>query len=236
MKTEIHLANSRGNADLGWLKTYHTFSFATYYDPKRVQFGQLRVLNDDWIAPGKGFDFHPHDNMEIITIVLKGSISHRDSLGNEFVISSGEIQRMSAGTGIVHSEYNASDSEDLNLLQIWIFPKIRNIKPSYFQKKFDHMGRLNKFQLIISPDERDGSIGINQNSFFGLCDLNKGNTINYKVNMAGNGIYLFLISGSIKISEKILNSRDGLEISETSEISFTAQKDSSILLMEVPLK
>lgn len=236
MNKVIHLADSRGFADLGWLKTHHTFSFADYHNPLRVRFGLLRVLNDDYIEPGKGFDFHPHDNMEIVTIPLRGSIRHQDSLGNEFVIRSGEIQRMSAGTGIVHSEYSASKSEISNLLQIWIFPKIRNIPPSYSQKTYDLNGRKNNFQLIISPDGRDGSININQDAFFNLSDLNQGTELKYKINIQGNGLYLFVISGVIKVLDEILYSRDGMGISDISEIPILAEKDSEILLMEVPVK
>jgi redox-sensitive bicupin YhaK (pirin superfamily) len=236
MKKVIHLAETRGFADLGWLKTHHTFSFANYYDPERVRFGLLRVLNDDWIDPGKGFDFHQHDNMEIITIPLTGSIRHKDSLGNEFVIKSGEIQRMSAGSGIVHSEYSDSKDEISNLLQIWVFPKIKDIDPRYGQKTFEISGRKDIFQLIISPDGRDGSIEVNQDAFFSLSNLGQGKSLKYQVNIKGNGLYLFVISGSIEVLEETLNSRDGMGISEVSEISIKAKKDSEILVMEIPLK
>jgi quercetin 2,3-dioxygenase len=235
MKKIIHLAKTRGFADMGWLKTHHTFSFANYYDPERVNFGLLRVLNDDWIEPGKGFGSHPHDNMEIITIPLIGSISHKDSLGNEFVIKSGEIQRMSAGTGIVHSEF--SDKNEIsNLLQIWVFPKIRDISPRYGQKTFDVSGRKDSFQLIISPDGRDGSIDVNQDAFFSLSNLGQGKSLDYQVKIKGNGLYLFVISGSIEVLDETLNPRDGMGISEVSEISIKAKKDSEILVMEIPLK
>lgn len=236
MEKVIHLAHTRGYADLGWLKTHHTFSFADYHNPERVRFGLLRVLNDDWIDPGKGFDFHPHENMEIITIPLIGSIRHKDSLGNEFVIKNGEVQRMSAGTGIIHSEYCASKSEKSNLLQIWVFPKIRDIPPRYGQKTFDPNGRKNNFQLIISPDGRDGSIEINQDAFFNLSDLTQGTSLKYQVNLKGNGLYLFVISGEVKVLDEILKPRDGMGISEVSDISITAEKDSEILLMEIPIR
>jgi len=235
MKKVIHLAETRGFADMGWLKTHHTFSFANYYDPERVNFGLLRVLNDDWIEPGKGFGSHAHDNMEIITIPLIGSISHKDSLGNEFVIKSGEIQRMSAGTGIVHSEF--SDKNEIsNLLQIWVFPKIRDITPRYGQKTFEIGGRKDRFQLIISPDGRDGSIDVNQDAFFSLSNLANGKSLDYQVKIKGNGLYLFVISGSIEVMDETLNSRDGMGISEVSEISIKAKKDSEILVMEIPFK
>ncbi len=236
MKKVIHLAETRGFADLGWLKTHHTFSFANYYNPERVRFGLLRVLNDDWIDPGKGFDFHPHDNMEIITIPLIGSIRHKDSLGNEFVIKSGEIQRMSAGSGIVHSEYSDSKNEISNLLQIWVFPKIKDISPRYGQKTFEISGRKDSFQLIISPDGRDGSIEVNQDAFFSLSNLGQGKSLKYQVNIMENGLYLFVISGSIEVLDETLNSRDGMGISEVSEISIKAKKDSEILVMEIPFK
>ena len=235
MKKIIHLADSRGFADLGWLKSFHTFSFANYFNPERIRFGLLRVLNDDWINPGKGFDTHPHDNMEIITIPLSGSIRHKDTLGNEYVIKSGEIQRMSAGSGIAHSEYNASSSEELNLLQIWVFPKIRDIPPRYGQKPFDPNSRKNKFQLIISPDERDGSIGVNQDAFFSLSDLTQGKSLNYQIKIKGNGLYIFVISGAINVLDESLNTRDGIGISEVFEILINAEKDSEILVMEIPL-
>ena len=235
MKKVIHLAETRGFADMGWLKTHHTFSFANYYNPERVRFGLLRVLNDDWIEPGKGFGSHAHDNMEIITIPLIGSISHKDSLGNEFVIKSGEIQRMSAGTGIVHSEF--SDKNEIsNLLQIWVFPKIRDITPRYGQKTFEIGGRKDRFQLIISPDGRDGSIDVNQDAFFSLSNLANGKSLDYQVKIKGNGLYLFVISGSIEVMDETLNSRDGMGISEVSEISIKAKKDSEILVMEIPFK
>ncbi len=236
LKKTIHPGNTRGYADLGWLKTHHTFSFANYHNPERVRFGLLRVLNDDWIEPSKGFDFHPHDNMEIITIPLTGSIQHKDSLGNEFVIKSGEIQRMSAGSGIMHSEYSASKNEVSNLLQIWVFPKIRDIPPRYGQKVFDPNGRKNNFQLIISPDGRDDSIDINQDAFFSLSDLTLGETLNYQIKLKGNGLYLFVISGAIKVLDETLNSRDGMGITDLSEVSITAEKESKLLVMEIPLQ
>ena len=236
MKKIIHLADTRGFADLGWLKTHHTFSFANYYNPERMGFGLLRVLNDDVIDPGQGFDTHHHDNMEIVTIPLLGAIKHKDTLGNEFVINRGEIQRMSAGSGIAHSEFNASNTEKCSLLQIWVFPKERDLPPKYGQKKFDLNGRQNNFQLIISPDEREGSIDINQDAFFNLADLNQGKVISYRIKIPGNGLYLFLISGKIKIFDIELNPRDGLGLTDTNEISIQAEKDSEILLMEVPLR
>ena len=187
MKTVIHKAESRGTADHGWLKSWHSFSFADYYDPDRIHFGALRVLNDDIIHGGKGFGTHAHQNMEIITIPLEGALRHRDSMGHEKVIQKGEVQIMSAGTGVQHSEFNDSPTVAVNLLQIWILPKEMNIKPRYDQKVFSLSDRANKFQTVVSPSGQEGSVAINQDAYFSLVDLKKGKSLRYDRKTAGNG-------------------------------------------------
>src|SRR5579872_4416643 len=188
MKKIIHRAEDRGYADHGWLKAHHSFSFADYSDMTKVHFGELRVLNDDTVAPGRGFGMHPHDNMEIVTIPLSGAIKHRDSMGNEGVIRAGDVQIMSAGTGIVHSEFNASSSEFLNLFQIWVFPKVRNIQPRYDQKTFLPEGRKEKFQVLVSPGKEDGTMWVNQDVWFNLGDFSAWKEIAYAPKLKGNGI------------------------------------------------
>ncbi|MCX7878858.1 MAG: pirin family protein [Ignavibacteria bacterium] len=235
MKTILHKAESRGKADYGWLKANYSFSFANWYDPQRMRFGLLRVLNDDTVEPSRGFDTHPHDNMEIITIPLKGSVAHRDSTGGEGIISAGEIQVMSAGSGVYHSEFNASDTEQLNLLQIWIFPKKRNIEPRYEQKKFDTNNRKNRFQIVVSPDGRDGSLKINQDAYFSLSDMERGKSLEYIIKNNGNGIYLFVIDGKIQIGKYQLSSRDALGITGTESFRINALENSKVLIIEVPM-
>src|SRR5665647_1486243 len=190
MGTKIQRANERGFADHGWLRANHSFSFANWYNPAKVHFGTLRVLNDDLIAGGKGFGAHPHDNMEIVTIPLSGAIAHKDSTGTEGIISKGDVQIMSAGTGITHSEFNASKSEELNLFQVWVFPKVKNIKPRYEQKTFDEKDRVNKWKIVVSPDEKDGGIWINQDAVFSLSHAAKETSLIYKNKFKGNRIYL----------------------------------------------
>ena len=236
MKTTVHKADSRGHADHGWLNSYHTFSFANYSNPKRIHFGLLRVLNDDIVQPGEGFGKHPHDNMEIISIPLKGALAHKDSTGSEHVINTGDVQIMSAGSGLFHSEYNASKEDIVNFLQIWIFPKDRDIEPRYDQKTYNAAERKNKFQEVVSPRKTGEALWINQDAYFSLADIDKGNTINYKVKLKGNGIYLFVLEGSVKTAGEELNKRDGLGIEEVTEIEITASEDTELLLMEIPMK
>ena len=236
MKTTVHKADSRGHADHGWLNSYHTFSFANYSNPKRIHFGLLRVLNDDIVQPGEGFGKHPHDNMEIISIPLKGKLAHKDSTGSEHVINTGDVQIMSAGSGLFHSEYNASKEDIVNFLQIWVFPKDRDIEPRYDQKTYNAAERKNKFQEVVSPRKTGDALWINQDAYFSLADIDKGNTINYKVKLKGNGIYLFVLEGSVKTAGEELNKRDGLGIEEVTEIEITASEDTELLLMEIPMK
>jgi quercetin 2,3-dioxygenase len=236
MKTTIHRADSRGYADHGWLKATHTFSFASYYDPTRIRFGLLRVLNDDIIEPGMGFGTHPHDNMEIVTIPIYGELAHRDSMGHEQVIKPGEIQNMSAGSGITHSEYNASRENPANLLQIWVFPKEKNIEPRYDQKVFSEEGKLNRFQTIVSPVKSDDTLWINQDSVFALAEISKETEVKYERMFKDNGVYLFVIDGSVNVWGESLGKRDGAGLEGNEEIKIKANKDSYVLAIEVPLQ
>ncbi len=235
MKTILHKADTRGHADHGWLSSYHSFSFAGYNNPERVHFGMLRVLNDDVVSGGRGFGQHPHDNMEIISIPLHGSLEHGDNTGGHGIIKSGEVQIMSAGSGIAHSEKNASANEDVNFLQIWVFPKERNIKPRYDQKEFKSEDRVNKLQAVVSPEKESSALWINQDAWFNLGNLKKGSTTDYSINKKGNGVYVFVINGDVTINGQVLNKRDGLGVWDTDKISISADSDAEVLLMEVPM-
>jgi quercetin 2,3-dioxygenase len=235
MKTVIHKANTRGHADHGWLNARHSFSFANYYDPTRVHFGLLRVLNDDTVAPGMGFGTHPHDNMEIVTIPLSGALEHKDSMGNTEVIKAGEVQIMSAGSGITHSEYNHSKTEEVKLLQIWVFPKTRNIKPRYDQRAYNEEQKKNKFLTIVSPDKTEDTMWINQDAYFSLGSLDAGVAIEYAIRTKGNGAYVFVIEGSVEAGGETLGRRDAMGVSETDKISFKALEKSEVLIIEIPM-
>ncbi|MBP7280546.1 MAG: pirin family protein [Leptospiraceae bacterium] len=235
MKKMIHKANTRGIADLGWLHSKHTFSFSSYYNPNRMQFGVLRVLNDDIVAPGMGFGTHGHENMEIISIPITGELAHKDNTGTAEVIYPGEVQIMSAGTGIRHSEFNHSQNDPVNFLQIWILPKEIGIKPRYEQKLFDVSERKNKLQTVVSPKKNTEAVWINQDSYFSLANLEQGKDLEYKINLAGNGVYLFLIEGSVSIDGEIFEKRDGIGISETNSFNLQAKENSEILFIEVPM-
>jgi redox-sensitive bicupin YhaK (pirin superfamily) len=230
MKTTLHRANTRGHADHGWLNTHHTFSFANYYDPERVHFGNLRVLNDDVIAPGTGFGKHPHDNMEIITIPISGTVLHQDSMGHKQTIGPNEVQVMSAGTGIFHSEYNASGTEELSLLQIWIFPEKKNIKPVYDQVKFDENEAQNRWQFLVNGD---GPLKINQQASISRVFLTKGHEITYSHSNLSRKSYVFLIDGEIEVGNIVLQKRDGLGLEDCSEFNVKALKDSYLINIEV---
>jgi len=234
MKKIIHRSGSRGTADFGWLKSRHTFSFGQYYNPERVHFGMLRVLNDDIVKGGAGFPTHPHDNMEIVSIPLKGALTHQDSTGTERVIQTGEVQIMSAGSGLTHSEYNASKTDEVNFLQIWVFPKVKDIQPRYDQMVFEPSGRANKVQTVVSPDDEQ-ALWINQDAYFSLANLSDGNSITYELNKAGNGVYLFVIEGQVEVGEGTLEKRDAIGISEVDQFTVSASKDSELLFMEVPM-
>lgn len=235
MKTILHKANTRGHANHGWLDSYHTFSFAGYHDPTRIHFGALRVLNDDVVKGGAGFGQHPHDNMEIISIPLRGALEHGDNTGGHGIIKSGEVQIMSAGSGIAHSEKNASKTEDVNFLQIWVFPKEKNIQPRYDQKLFPASDRINKFQTVVSPEKSSGALWINQNAWFSLGKFDKTATIEYTLNKQGNGVYAFVIEGDVTINDQKLNKRDGFGVWDVEKISIVSDSQSEVLLMEVPM-
>lgn len=230
-----HPSETRGYANHGWLKSHHTFSFADYYNPQRMSFGALRVINDDFIDAGMGFGTHPHRDMEIVTIPLMGSLAHKDSTGNSKIIRKGEVQIMSAGTGIAHSEYNASDKDPVTLLQIWVMPKKLSVQPRYEQTEFSLEGRKNKLQTVVAPDGRNGAVTINQDAFFTLSDLDAGKSVKYDRQIKGNGIYLFVISGEVEVNGTTFNQRDGAGFTEFDALDIKAKNDAEILLMEVPL-
>lgn len=235
MNVTYHKNNSRGLADHGWLVSRHTFSFANYYDPDRINFGQLRVLNDDIVQPSKGFGTHPHDNMEIVSIPLSGSLRHQDSMGNKHIISAGEVQIMSAGSGITHSEYNNSSTQDVNFLQIWVLPKERNITPRYDQKFFDANQRKNRFQLLVSPQASDETVRINQDAWFSRADIVAGQEVVYDKKKKENGSYFFVIKGDASIDGNSVHRRDGLGLTEAENHTLQAETNTQILVIEVPL-
>lgn len=236
MKTVLHKSDSRGHANHGWLNSYHTFSFAGYHNPERMSFGVLRVLNDDTVAGAMGFGAHPHANMEIISIPLSGDLEHQDSTGRKAIIKNGDIQVMSAGTGITHSEKNASQNEEVKFLQIWVIPNKQNVEPRYDQITLDPASRKNQLEQVVSPSPDDAGVWIHQDAWFHLGTIDKGISIPYTVKKQGNSVYIFVINGSFKIGEQLLEKRDGLGIWDTSSFNFMAlEEDSEILVMEVPL-
>jgi redox-sensitive bicupin YhaK (pirin superfamily) len=235
MKKVLHKAATRGHANHGWLNSYHSFSFAGYYNPERIHFGALRVLNDDCVAAGMGFGTHPHDNMEIISIPLSGDLRHKDSMGNETVIKQGDIQVMSAGTGISHSEMNANKDKDVKFLQIWVFPNKKNVQPRYGQITLDESKMKNNLLQVLSPNADDEGVWIHQDAWFSLGNLEKGFTGEYKLKGADSGVYAFVLEGDVTINGESLNKRDGLGISETDTLHITADADARLLLMEVPM-
>lgn len=234
--TILHKADTRGHADHGWLNAYHSFSFAGWYNPERVQFGTLRVLNDDTVAPGMGFGTHPHDNMEIITIPLEGDLAHKDSMGNESIIKTGDIQVMSAGTGIQHSEFNPNANQRTKLLQIWVFPKVRNVEPRYQQITLDSADRNNKLQQILSPNPGDEGVWIHQDAWFYLAKFDKDVSTTYHLKKEGNGLYVFVLKGNLAVDGQELETRDGFGIWDFNELEIKANSETEFLLMEVPMK
>jgi redox-sensitive bicupin YhaK (pirin superfamily) len=234
--TVFHPANTRGHANHGWLNSYHTFSFASYYNPERIHFGVLRVLNDDTVAPGMGFGTHPHDNMEIISIPLSGDLEHADSMGNTTVIKNGDIQVMSAGTGIQHSEYNKNKDQEVKFLQIWVLPKVRNVAPRYDQMTLDPAQRHNQLQQVLSPNPDDAGVWIHQDAWFHLGQFDAGTTAQYNLKKSGNGVYAFLLSGSATIHGQPLQARDGLGLWDTPSFELSFDQSAEILLMEVPMQ
>ena len=231
----LDTSDSRGTANQGWLYSRHTFSFANYHNPERMGFGLLRVINDDIVEPSMGFGTHPHKNMEIISIPLSGSLKHEDSMGNQHIIRAGEVQVMSAGTGITHSEYNNSESDEVNFLQIWVIPKISGIPPRYDQRKINIDNASNVFSPIVAPLGTEGIVNINQDAYFSIADIDTDTTIEYKKIRDNTGVYFFLITGSINIGETTLFKRDGVGITEEDNIKIFAQEKSRILCIEVPM-
>ncbi|MEJ7779218.1 MAG: pirin family protein [Daejeonella sp.] len=236
MKKVIHRANDRGMQNHGWLKAAHSFSFANYHDPSKTHFGLLRVLNDDIVSPGMGFGTHGHDNMEIVTIPLKGSLAHKDSLGSIGNISAGEVQIMSAGSGIQHSEFNGSSTEEVNLLQIWIFPKKRNIEPRYDQKKYDLEKSHNSFVTVVSPEDNPDVMWVNQDAVFSLGTFDKGALASYKLTYPGNGAYVFIIDGKAELDGSILEKRDAAGVYDTDVFELRVTESSKILIIEIPME
>jgi redox-sensitive bicupin YhaK (pirin superfamily) len=236
-KYELHKANTRGHANHGWLESYHTFSFANYQNKDRMNFGVLRVLNDDRVNQGMGFGKHPHDNMEIISIPLEGDLEHQDSMGNTTVIKEGDIQVMSAGTGIFHSEYNKNKDQPVKFLQIWIYPNKKNVTPRYDQVTLDLSDRHNKLQQILSPYPDDAGVWIHQDAWFHIGKFDNMHTANYQLKKSGNGVYAFILKGDFTIGGVSLNERDGLGIWDTDSFEITSNSDGAeILLMEVPMQ
>ncbi len=233
--TVLHKADTRGHANHGWLDSHHTFSFANYYNPDRMHFGVLRVLNDDRVEAGMGFGTHPHDNMEIISIPLEGDLEHKDSMGNVAVIKHGDVQVMSAGTGITHSEYNKNGNKEVKFLQIWVFPNKRNVKPRYDQITLKEADRHNKLQQIISPNPEDAGAWIHQNAWFHLGKLDKGFKTTYQIKDKGNGLYAFLLNGKLKLNGQELEARDGFGIWATDQVNIEATENAEVLLMDVPM-
>ena len=235
MKTKLFLADSRGYADHGWLKSSHSFSFASYFNPDRINFGVLRVLNDDWVAPSMGFGTHGHRDMEIISIPLSGDLKHRDNMGNETIIRSGDIQVMSAGSGVEHSEMNASASEPVAFLQIWIFPKVKNVTPRYDQITLNPEDSVNQWQQILSPKKQDEGVWIHQDAFMYLNHLDSQSSTTYTLKNAANGVYLFVIEGEVMIEGENLGRRDAIGITDANNVILKAQSNAKLLAIEVPL-
>lgn len=231
----LHKAETRGDANHGWLRSRHTFSFANYYNPDRMHFGVLRVLNDDIVAPGRGFNTHPHDNMEIISIPLEGDLEHKDNMGNVSVIRHGDIQVMTAGKGITHSEFNKNRDKDVKFLQIWLFPNKRDLVPRYDQLTLRLEDRKNKFQQVLSPIPDDAGVWIHQNAWFHLASFDKGLSKEYRIKSKGNGLYVFNLSGEITVDDQQLSARDGLGIWNIDAVTFKANTNAEFLLMEVPM-
>lgn len=234
MKTILHKAATRGHANFEWLNSYHTFSFGQYQNPERVHFGALRVLNDDTVSAGMGFGKHPHDNMEIVSIPLFGDLHHQDSTGRNEIIREHDVQIMSAGSGITHSEMNANKDKEVKFLQIWVFPKLKNITPRYEQKSFLPENRINQILNVVAPDNLD-AIFINQDAWFSLGNFTKEFSIDYQIKKSGNGVYAFVLSGNVLINDQALEARDGLGIWDTDSIHITASTDAEILLIDLPM-
>jgi len=236
MKTILHKANTRGHANHGWLDSWHSFSFAGYHDAERIHFGVLRVLNDDTVSGGMGFGAHPHDNMEIISIPTSGDLQHKDNMGNIQVINQGDVQVMSAGTGIQHGEKNNSTTNPVKFFQIWVFPNKKNVKPRYDQKNFSDEEKQNKLITVVSPlGTNDGGVQIHQDAWFSLGKLDKGITVQYDLKNKKDGVYAFVIEGDVSINGQSLNRRDGLGITDAETLNIVADSNAEVLIMEVPM-
>ncbi|TRX60885.1 pirin family protein [Fulvivirga sp. M361] len=236
MNTILHKSDTRGDANHGWLHSRHTFSFANYHNPERMNFGVLRVLNDDIVSASMGFGTHPHENMEIISIPLEGDLAHKDNMGNATVIRQGDIQVMSAGTGVQHSEFNHNKDKEVKFLQIWMFPDKTGVTPRYDQITLDIADRKNKFQQVLSPDKDDAGVWVHQNAWFNIATVDKGKELTYKLNdPRNNGVYAFVLDGDTTINSQALNKRDGLGIWDVSELTIKADSDMELLLMEIPM-
>ncbi len=235
MKTVLHRADTRGHANHGWLNSHHTFSFANYYNPERVHFGMLRVLNDDTVAPARGFGTHPHDNMEIISIPLSGDLEHKDSMGTSAVIKEGDIQVMSAGTGVYHSEYNANKDKEVKFLQIWVFPNKKDVTPRYDQIKIADLAKPNDFSQILSPSQSDQGVWIHQDAWFHIGQFDDDVEVSYTLKQKGNGVYAFVLDGAIEIDGQKLEKRDGFGMWDTTDFTVKTTAGSKVLLMEVPM-
>ncbi len=236
MQKMIYRENNRGHVDFGWLKSAHSFSFGQYFDPDKMSFGALRVLNDDQVEGGQGFDRHDHNNMEIVSIPLEGALVHQDSMGNGRTIQTGEVQIMSAGTGVQHAEFNADQKDLVKFLQIWVMPNETGLKPRYDQKSFLQLDRHNKFVTIVSPDKMDyNAVHIHQDAYFNLADIEAGKKIDYTVHSERNGLYLFVLEGKALVESETLSRRDAIGLYETEKISIEAYYDTSLLLIEVPM-
>ncbi len=233
--TVVHKAETRGHANHGWLNSYHTFSFANYHNEERIHFGALRVLNDDLVSPGMGFGTHPHNNMEIVSIPLEGDLEHKDSMGNVAVIKKGDIQLMSAGSGVTHSEYNKNKDVPVKFLQIWIFPNKKNVNPRYDQITLNEADRINKLQQIISPNTNDAGLWIQQNAWFHLGKFDANSTIDYTLKAKDNGVYVFILNGKLDVEGNELQTRDGIGIWNTENIKVQTKEVSELLIMEVPM-
>jgi redox-sensitive bicupin YhaK (pirin superfamily) len=235
MKTFIHRADERGHADHGWLNAHHSFSFAGWYDPEKVHFGMLRVLNDDIVAGGQGFGMHPHNDMEIITIILKGALQHRDNMGNGSVIKRGDVQVMSAGTGVLHSEFNPSKDEEVNLFQLWIFPKENGIKPRYDQKNFSFDQSIKGITTVASGFKKNGELYIHQDAAISVAGIEKGSSVDYEISKSGNGAYIMVIEGNAEINGQKLSKRDAIGVTEADKINIMSNDGAEVLIIDVPM-
>ncbi len=237
MKKILHTANTRGSADYGWLQANYSFSFANYFDPKRLQFGLLRVMNDDTVAPGMGFGKHPHENMEIVTIPQTGALKHRDSMGNEGVVKAGDIQVMSAGSGVEHSEINASSQEPVTLFQIWVFPETENVSPRYDQKKISSLLKPNSLTTVVAPKDKakGDQLWVHQQAYFNIGDFSEKTTTTYELHNKTHGAYVFIIEGSAQVAEEHLGKRDAVGVWDTDSVEIEAAPRSRILVIEIPM-